>query len=31
VKEDEAKFLATTRESAQQLEKLFETDKVEPK
>jgi monovalent cation:proton antiporter-2 (CPA2) family protein len=28
VKEDEAKFLATTRESAQQLEKLFETDQV---
>ncbi|HVW67982.1 MAG TPA: cation:proton antiporter, partial [Steroidobacteraceae bacterium] len=26
VKEDEAKFLATSREAAQQLEKLFETD-----
>jgi monovalent cation:proton antiporter-2 (CPA2) family protein len=31
VKEDEAKFLATTRESAQQLEKLFETDVVKTK
>jgi len=28
VKEDETKFLATTQESAQQLEKLFETDEV---
>jgi glutathione-regulated potassium-efflux system ancillary protein KefC/glutathione-regulated potassium-efflux system protein KefB len=28
VKEDETKFLATTRESAQQLQKLFETDEV---
>ena len=28
VKEDETKFQATTRESAQQLEKLFETDEV---
>jgi len=27
VKEDEAKFLATTREAAQQLEKLFEADR----
>jgi Trk K+ transport system NAD-binding subunit len=26
VKEDETKFLATSREAAQQLEKLFETD-----
>jgi glutathione-regulated potassium-efflux system protein KefB len=31
VKEDETKFLATTRESAQQLQKLFETDEVETK
>jgi hypothetical protein len=29
VKEDESKFLATSREAAQQLEKLFESD--EPK
>jgi monovalent cation:proton antiporter-2 (CPA2) family protein len=28
VKEDESKFLATTRESAQQLEKLFESDRT---
>ena len=28
VKEDENKFLATSREAAQQLEKLFETDEV---
>lgn len=28
VKEDETKFLATSREAAQQLEKLFETDEV---
>jgi monovalent cation:proton antiporter-2 (CPA2) family protein len=28
VKEDETKFQATTRESAQQLQKLFETDEV---
>jgi voltage-gated potassium channel Kch len=28
VKEDDTKFLATTQESAQQLEKLFETDEV---
>jgi glutathione-regulated potassium-efflux system protein KefB len=28
VKEDETKFLATSREAAQQLEKLFETDDV---
>jgi monovalent cation:proton antiporter-2 (CPA2) family protein len=28
VKEDEGKFLATTRESAQQLEKLFESDRT---
>jgi monovalent cation:proton antiporter-2 (CPA2) family protein len=28
VKEDETKFLATTQESAQQLEKLFETDEM---
>jgi glutathione-regulated potassium-efflux system protein KefB len=27
VKEDETKFLATTRESAAQLEKLFESDR----
>ena len=31
VKEDETKFLATTRESAQQLQKLFETDEAETK
>jgi glutathione-regulated potassium-efflux system ancillary protein KefC/glutathione-regulated potassium-efflux system protein KefB len=31
VKEDEAKFRATTQESAQQLEKLFETDEVKTK
>jgi glutathione-regulated potassium-efflux system ancillary protein KefC/glutathione-regulated potassium-efflux system protein KefB len=31
VKEDETKFLATTRESAKQLQKLFETDEVETK
>ncbi len=30
VKEDEAKFLATTRESAQQLETLFEADRTKP-
>jgi glutathione-regulated potassium-efflux system ancillary protein KefC/glutathione-regulated potassium-efflux system protein KefB len=30
VKEDETKFLATSREAAQQLEKLFETDEVKP-
>jgi monovalent cation:proton antiporter-2 (CPA2) family protein len=30
VKEDETKFLATSRESAQQLEKLFEADEVKP-
>ena len=29
VKEDENKFLATSREAAQQLEKLFETDEAE--
>jgi glutathione-regulated potassium-efflux system ancillary protein KefC/glutathione-regulated potassium-efflux system protein KefB len=29
VKEDEGKFLATSREAAQQLEKLFETDEAE--
>jgi voltage-gated potassium channel Kch len=28
VKEDEAKFLATTREAAQQLERLFEADEA---
>jgi voltage-gated potassium channel Kch len=28
VKEDEAKFLATTRESAEQLERLFEADRI---
>jgi glutathione-regulated potassium-efflux system ancillary protein KefC/glutathione-regulated potassium-efflux system protein KefB len=28
VKEDEAKFLATSREAAQQLEKLFEADRI---
>jgi glutathione-regulated potassium-efflux system protein KefB len=27
VKEDEVKFLATSREAAQQLEKLFESDR----
>jgi monovalent cation:proton antiporter-2 (CPA2) family protein len=31
VKEDETKFRATTQESAQQLEKLFETDEVKTK
>jgi hypothetical protein len=31
VKEDETKFRATTEESAQQLEKLFETDEVKTK
>ena len=30
VKEDENKFLATTREAAEQLEKLFEADQVKP-
>ena len=30
VKEDEEKFLATTREAAQQLERLFEADRVAP-
>jgi glutathione-regulated potassium-efflux system ancillary protein KefC/glutathione-regulated potassium-efflux system protein KefB len=30
VKGDEAKFLATTRESAQQLERLFEADRIKP-
>ncbi len=30
VKEDEGKFLATTREAAQQLEKLFEADRTPP-
>jgi monovalent cation:proton antiporter-2 (CPA2) family protein len=30
VKEDESKFLATTREAAQQLEKLFEADQAKP-
>jgi glutathione-regulated potassium-efflux system ancillary protein KefC/glutathione-regulated potassium-efflux system protein KefB len=30
VKEDESKFLTTTREAAQQLEKLFEADEVKP-
>jgi monovalent cation:proton antiporter-2 (CPA2) family protein len=30
VKEDETKFLATTREAAQQLEKLFEADEAKP-
>jgi len=28
VKEDETKFLATSREAAQQLEKLFESDEA---
>ena len=28
VKEDEAKFLATSREAAEQLEKLFEADRT---
>jgi monovalent cation:proton antiporter-2 (CPA2) family protein len=30
VKDDETKFLATTRESAQQLERLFEADRTRP-
>jgi monovalent cation:proton antiporter-2 (CPA2) family protein len=30
VKEDESKYLATTREAAQQLEKLFEADEAKP-
>ncbi|HWZ62187.1 MAG TPA: monovalent cation:proton antiporter-2 (CPA2) family protein [Steroidobacteraceae bacterium] len=30
VKEDETKFIATTREAAQQLEKLFEADEAKP-
>jgi len=30
VKEDEAKFLATSREAAQQLERLFEADEAKP-
>jgi glutathione-regulated potassium-efflux system protein KefB len=30
VKEDETKFLATSREAAQQLEKLFEADEAKP-
>jgi len=30
VREDETKFLATTREAAKQLEKLFEADRTDP-
>jgi len=30
VKDDETKFLATTAESAQQLERLFEADRTRP-